>query len=158
MTRASPFKHWSITHHLLFLLMIASAAYGCWLKLDQGAQAQAAPIKWHDALKQSREWYGSAEAARIADNLIAYQRESGGWPKNIDMAVLLSQSQRADIAKEKGSATDLSGARLHAAAVAGLSRVVSQRVRLLAESAIRQWWLAPVLPDQERLLSAHHLQ
>ncbi len=104
MTCASPFKHWSITRHLLFLLMIASAAYACRLKLDQGAQAQAAPIKWHDALKQSREWYGSAEAARIADNLIAYQRESGGWPKNIDMAVLLSQSERADIAKEKASA------------------------------------------------------
>lgn len=83
--------------------MIAFAAYGCRLKLDQVAQAETAPIKWRDALRQSREWYGSAEAARIADNLIAYQRESGGWPKNIDMAVLLSEGQRADIAKEKGS-------------------------------------------------------
>ena len=104
MTGAFPFRYGSISNHLLFLLVIASAPYGCCLKLDQVAQAQAAPIKWRDALKQSREWYGNAEAARIADNLIAYQRESGGWPKNIDMAVLLSQSQRADIAKEKGSA------------------------------------------------------
>ena len=104
MTRASPWNHWPTTHQLLLLLMIVSAAFGCWLKLDQVAHAQAAPIKWRDALRQTREWYGSAEAARIADNLIAYQRESGGWPKNIDMAVLLSESQRADIAKEKGAA------------------------------------------------------
>jgi len=66
-------------------------------------RVDVAPIKWHDALKQKHEWYGSNEAVRIADNLIAYQRESGGWPKNIDMAVVLSEKQRSDIAKEKGS-------------------------------------------------------
>ena len=66
-------------------------------------RVEVAPIKWHDALKQKDEWYGSSEAVRIADNLIAYQRESGGWPKNIDMAVVLSDKQRSDIAKEKGT-------------------------------------------------------
>jgi len=103
MTRALPFKPSSISNHLLLLLMIASAAYGCWLKLDQVAQAQAAPIKWREALGQKRDWYGSSEAARIAFNLISYQRESGGWPKNIDMAVVLSEGQRSAVVKEKGS-------------------------------------------------------
>ncbi|HEU0253485.1 MAG TPA: pectate lyase [Pyrinomonadaceae bacterium] len=28
---------------------------------------------------------GSAEALRIADNMVLYQRSSGGWPKNTDM-------------------------------------------------------------------------
>jgi PelA/Pel-15E family pectate lyase len=103
MNHASPFKHSSIGKHLLFLLMIASAAYGCSLQLNQVAQAQAAPIKWRNALEQKRDWYGSSEAARIAFNLISYQRESGGWPKNIDMAVVLSEEQRSAVLKEKGS-------------------------------------------------------
>ena len=34
------------------------------------------------ALNQSDEWYGSEEAVRIAENVLLYQRNSGGWPKN----------------------------------------------------------------------------
>ncbi|HEX7722561.1 MAG TPA: pectate lyase [Pyrinomonadaceae bacterium] len=83
-------------------MILASAAYGRGLKLDQVAQAQAAPIKWRDALEQKRDWYGSSEAARIAFNLISYQRESGGWQKNIDMAMVLSEGQRSAVEKEKG--------------------------------------------------------
>ena len=88
----------------LIALMGSVTVCGGWLKLDHIADAEAAPINWHDALKQPREWYKSPEAARIADNLIAYQRQSGGWPKNIDMATVLSEGQRADIAKGKGTA------------------------------------------------------
>ena len=58
-------------------------------------------IKWRDALKQKPAWYESEEAMRIADNLLAYQRESGGWPKNIDMATVLTAAERAGIVKEK---------------------------------------------------------
>jgi PelA/Pel-15E family pectate lyase len=65
------------------------------------AQASNTPIKWHDALRQKAVWYGSTEAARIADNLVLYQRASGGWPKNIDMAAVLTESQRDAVAREK---------------------------------------------------------
>ncbi len=65
------------------------------------AQAASTTIKWHDALRQKHEWYGGDEAARIADNLIVYQRNSGGWPKTIDMAAALTGQQFAAIAKEK---------------------------------------------------------
>src|SRR6266849_5727921 len=61
----------------------------------------ASTIKWHDALKQKPEWYAGADAARIADNLILYQRESGGWPKNIDMARSLAEPERAQLTREK---------------------------------------------------------
>jgi len=64
----------------------------------------ASPIKWRDALNQPREWYGSDESVRIADNLIVYQRDSGGWPKNIDMAVLLTDTDRTGILKQKSYA------------------------------------------------------
>jgi PelA/Pel-15E family pectate lyase len=46
---------------------------------------------------------GDAEALRIADNFILYQRSSGGWPKNIDMAKVVSDSERAAILRQKNN-------------------------------------------------------
>ena len=45
--------------------------------------------------------YSSAEALRIADNFLLYQRSSGGWPKNIDMAKPLSESARASLLRDQ---------------------------------------------------------
>ncbi len=42
----------------------------------------------------------SAEALRIADNVLLYQRESGGWPKNIDMARPLDDNDRAALLRQ----------------------------------------------------------
>lgn len=71
------------------------------------ARAQAevkagAPINWRDALKQQPEWYASDEAVRVGDNLLLYQREPGGWPKNINMAAVLSEQEKAELVKQKG--------------------------------------------------------
>jgi PelA/Pel-15E family pectate lyase len=46
-----------------------------------------AEVHWKDALAQPAAWYGSAEAVRIADNLLLYQQATGAWDKNIDMSV-----------------------------------------------------------------------
>jgi len=37
---------------------------------------------WRDCLGEDSEWYGSVEAQRIADNVLLYQAEIGGWYKN----------------------------------------------------------------------------
>src|SRR5438105_9234196 len=87
----------------LIAMMISVVGFGCWLRFHRPAQAATSPINWRDALKQPHEWYGNSEAIRIADNLLVYQRNSGGWPKNIDMAGVLSERQRADILDEKRS-------------------------------------------------------
>lgn len=58
-------------------------------------------LKWNDALRQKAEWYGSAEAVRVADNLLLWQRDTGGWPKNTNMAVVLSQQEAAALSKQK---------------------------------------------------------
>jgi PelA/Pel-15E family pectate lyase len=58
-------------------------------------------VSWHDAMKQRASWYGSLEAVRIADNLLLYQRDIGGWDKNIDMALALGPKERAEIEKQK---------------------------------------------------------
>jgi PelA/Pel-15E family pectate lyase len=58
-------------------------------------------INWRESLKQSPEWYASDEAVRIADNVLLYQHDEGGWSKNIDMARLLTERERAELAKSK---------------------------------------------------------
>lgn len=39
-----------------------------------------------EILRQSPDWYGSAEARRIADSVLMYQSPEGGWPKNVSLA------------------------------------------------------------------------
>jgi len=68
---------------------------------SSGAAGTAAP-PWSRCMSQPTGWYGSAEALRIGENVLSYQRKSGGWPKNIDMAVPLSESGRARVEGEKG--------------------------------------------------------
>lgn len=61
-------------------------------------------LKWRAALSQPANWYGSAEAVRIADNVLLWQRASGGWPKNIEMAVTLAPSEAAALTQQKSTA------------------------------------------------------
>jgi len=58
-------------------------------------------IAWQDAQDKANEWYASVEALRIADNVVAYQRSSGGWPKNIDMGKPLNDAARAALLAQK---------------------------------------------------------
>ena len=58
-------------------------------------------ISWGDILRQDRSWYTSAEAQRIADQVVQFQYANGGWAKNIDMAQDLSD-QAIDLVKENG--------------------------------------------------------
>ncbi len=58
-------------------------------------------IAWKDCLDQKPDWYSSAEAVRIADNLLNFQREIGGWQKNVDMARRLTEGEKADAVDSK---------------------------------------------------------
>ena len=51
------------------------------------AQAPAR-VRWADVLRQAHVWYAGQEARAIAENVLRYQRASGGWPKDIDMATV----------------------------------------------------------------------
>lgn len=62
-------------------------------------------ILWRDAMHQSSSWYESAEAMRVADNLLLYQHDNGGWDKNIDMAAPLGPVELAGLEKEKHTST-----------------------------------------------------
>ena len=66
--------------------------------------AAAAPgsLSWKQCLRQPPQWYGSEEAGGVADNVLLYQRDCGGWPKNVDMARALSADEREALARLKG--------------------------------------------------------
>ncbi len=49
---------------------------------------------WSDIIrKNDAVWFASAEAKNIAKNVLLYQRNIGGWPKNIQMQNELSESE-----------------------------------------------------------------
>ena len=62
---------------------------------------QQEAVKWSACLDQKASWYKSEEAVGIADNVLLYQRECGGWPKNIDMASKLTAAQTEELKKQK---------------------------------------------------------
>jgi pectate lyase len=57
---------------VLALLLVAFPSPG---------RAASGPAQY---LKQSNEWFGGDDAKRIAANILSYQSDLGGWPKNID--------------------------------------------------------------------------
>ncbi len=58
--------------------------------------------KWTEvANNQPEKWYGSDESKRIAENVLLYQRNIGGWPKNIAFHAILSDSDKEKILQEK---------------------------------------------------------
>jgi PelA/Pel-15E family pectate lyase len=69
--------------------------------LSGKANEAVGTIAWADAQNKPNEWYASLEALRIADNVLLYQRNSGGWPKNIDMAKPLNDSDKAELLRDQ---------------------------------------------------------
>ena len=63
-------------------------------------------VSWNDALRQPALWYQTDEAARIADQLLIYQKDNGGWEKNIDMAAMLTSQEKAALAAKKSDISE----------------------------------------------------
>jgi len=45
--------------------------------------------------------YKPTQIKEIADNILLYQRDNGGWPKNYDMQAILTKEQKAKVLKAK---------------------------------------------------------
>jgi len=78
--------------HFAFILL------ALWVNITPKTQGE---ISWRQCLRQKAEWYGGAEAARVADNLLLYQRASGGWPKNTDFAIPLNEPKKKELLRKK---------------------------------------------------------
>ena len=49
------------------------------------------------------EWYGSDESVRVAENVLLYQRNIGGWPKNTAFHLPLSEAEKAKLKSDKNT-------------------------------------------------------
>lgn len=73
--------------------------------------AQVLDHSWKNIVRNSsNKWYGSQEAINIAENVLLYQRDIGGWPKNTQMQRELTESEKERLAQlkanPKGCTTD----------------------------------------------------
>jgi hypothetical protein len=73
-------------HRALHLLAIGAALLPIVL---------TAAVRWADVQKQPADWYAGAAARAVADSVLLYQTESGGWPKNTDLATPPTAAQLA---------------------------------------------------------------
>jgi hypothetical protein len=78
-------------------IAIVCAAVGA-SAAEEGAGAS---LTWKECVRQKPAWFAGDEAARVAENVLLYQRSSGGWPKNLDEAAPLSDKEKADLAAHK---------------------------------------------------------
>lgn len=87
---------------LLLLLLIEGgfSQDGGSITFDAGVQFREQTVQselWLDLLVHDEGWDSTTEARRVADNILLYQRSSGGWPKNIDMRATVSQARRKEL-------------------------------------------------------------
>lgn len=83
--------------HALFLLLLTVVLFPASILNAQDADAPAKKIRWGDYyLRQKPEWYATAEARRIADNLLQHQSPVGGWPKSVDFTAAPTPQSLAD--------------------------------------------------------------
>jgi len=70
-------------------------------------QAQILELSWKQIVhKEDDAWFQSKEVLEIAENVVLFQRNIGGWPKNIQMQKTLSEKEKKDLLALKSSAKD----------------------------------------------------
>ena len=63
-------------------------------------------VSWSEVFKQKPLWYQTDEAARIADQLLVYQKENGGFEKNVDMASMLTQKEKEELIAKRSDISE----------------------------------------------------
>jgi PelA/Pel-15E family pectate lyase len=101
------FMQKTISHSIgVFLLATMSIfiAHTATANITEQAEEQTKTLRrtnWGSYLKKDASWYKSAEAMEIAYLVMLYQRESGGWPKNIDITTPRKEKEKKAIAADK---------------------------------------------------------
>jgi pectinesterase len=84
------------------VLLIILIIIGVTIQID--AQTSISDRSWKSvALGMPDEWYGSEESVKVAENVLLYQRDIGGWPKNIPIHKPLNEAEKAKITDDKGN-------------------------------------------------------
>lgn len=101
------------------------------------ADEPSQPGSWAECLRQEASWYRGAQAIRIADNVAALQRSSGGWSKNIEKLLVTMRDAEGRAAADSPGAVSTAG---------GLGRQIFAHT---AGSQFRELFAPsfPLLPD-----------
>ena len=79
-------------------------------KPDSAWQEKTKPdfrlVTWSEVFRQQPLWYQTDEAARIADQLVLYQKVNGGWEKNSDLSLILTQAEKDKINAAKSDVSE----------------------------------------------------
>src|SRR3970040_1008672 len=76
--------------------------------LSTNIYAQVHDQKWASIIKDKEStWFASNEAKQIAENVLLYQRNIGGWPKNIQMQNPLTEVEKQKLISLKSSTKDV---------------------------------------------------
>lgn len=88
---------------VLFIFVIISGIFNPLVAANQ--ENSSGSIDKRTAKKILREsnknFYTTDEAIRIGDQILLWQRSTGGWPKNVDMVSPMSEQLKAKVAAEK---------------------------------------------------------
>jgi pectinesterase len=69
---------------------------------QSGPKSGIDQMRWRYVIqKMPDSWFGSDEAKQVTGNVLLYQRDIGGWPKNIEMHKPLTDSQKDSLASKK---------------------------------------------------------
>ena len=72
----------------------------------QKEQKDLKDLQWKTvSTGMSKEWYGSDESKAVAESVLLYQRNSGGWPKSPPMHAPLTDVIRGKLKREKNNDT-----------------------------------------------------
>ncbi len=80
--------------HLSRRVLFVFACFSLWVYASQAAHA--AEHSARDYLKKNAEWFATDEAKQIATNILSWQTDLGGWPKNLDTTVPRDKSKNPD--------------------------------------------------------------
>ena len=76
------------------------AVFGCMIVANSYAQNNGR--QWRNVLRETNpEFFKTEQARRVGEQLMLFQRVTGGWPKNIDMVSPLSDEQREKVLADK---------------------------------------------------------
>lgn len=89
-----------LLYTFLFLLMLPRVGF------PQKEQKVLKDLQWKTVVGgMPKEWYGSEESKAVAESVLLYQRNSGGWPKSPPMHAPLTDEIRTKLIREKNNAT-----------------------------------------------------
>ena len=88
--------------------IITTIVFSLIFVLNTSTQAQVHDQKWASIIKDKESaWFASNEAQQITENVLLYQRNIGGWPKNIQMQNPLTEVEKQKLIALKSDTKDV---------------------------------------------------